>query len=312
MELLIAIGLLILGFTILIIGGEGLIRSSVSMAAKLKISPAVIGLTIVAAGTSAPEVATSFMASLKGSHDIAIGNIIGSNIFNILAILGLTSLIKVNSVDKNFLTFDLPALVVFTLVFAGVIYNQNISPIEGGFFFFLLTLFFILTVRRSRKSFNNNEDESLERLKNPVYDVFYLLFGLGALVGGAQMALKGGVQLGQIIGLSERVIGLTIISVGTGLPELATSIIATVRGRSDLAIANVIGSNIINTLGVPAVAIIPGIIPVAEHMANRDSYILLGVTLLFFAILQFNKGFLGHKSGALLLVGYMGYVYYLI
>ena len=312
MEVLTALGLLILGFIVLIIGGEGLVRSSVSVAAKLKVSPAVIGLTIIAAGTSAPEVATSFMASLRGAYDIAVGNIIGSNLFNILAILGVTSVIKVNSVNKGFVNFDLSALVVFTLIFAGFVFNQSISPIEGGIFFILLILFFAFTLRRSRQQFLHKDDnENLEKLKTWVHDMAYLLFGLVALIGGAQIALKGGVQMGQILGLSDRVIGLTIISVGTGLPELATSFIAAMRGRSDLAIANVIGSNIINTLGVPAVAVIPGTLPVEGHIAGRDSYLLIVVTLLLFIILQFNKGVLGRWSGVFLLVGYLGYIYYL-
>ena len=310
MELLTVLGLLVLGFTILIMGGEGLIKSSVSIAAKCRVSPAIIGMTVVAAGTSAPEVFTSFIASLKGSHDIAIGNIIGSNLFNILVILGLTSLVKRNLVDKSFVRFDLPALIFFTLVFAGVIYNRHISIIEGVFLGLLLALFLILTVYRSHKE--GHSDESLESLETPLHDILYLIFGFGALVVGAQVALKGGIELGQIIGLSERVIGLTIISIGTGLPELVTSIIAIIRNRSDLAIANVIGSNLINTLAVPCVAIIAGAIPIEEDMAGRDNYILIGVTLALFLILQFNKRALGRRLGALFIIGYLIYLYSLI
>ena len=315
MELLIAIGLLILGLAVLIIGGEALVQSSVSMAAKFKVNPAVIGLTVIAAGTSTPEIMTSFMAALKGSHDIAIGNIIGSNLFNILAILGITSLMTVNSVNKGFLNFDLSALVVFTFMFAGVVYNHSISSLEGGSFYLFLTLFFVLTIRRSRKNFNNKdseEDKSLEKLKTPIHDIVYLFVGLVALTGGAQMALNGGIQVGQIIGLSERILGLTIISVGTGLPELVTSIVATMKGRSDLAIANIIGSNIINTLGVPAIAILPGTISVEEHIAGHDTYILIGVTLLLFVILHLNQGTLGRRSGIFFFIGYLVYIYNLL
>lgn len=311
MELLTIIALLISGFTLLILGGDALVKSAISIASKFKLSPATIGLTLVAAGTSAPEIATSFMASLKGTHDIAIGNIVGSNLFNILAIIGLTALIKKNSVDQDILKFHLPVLVLFTFIFVGTLFNQSISLWEGLLFYPLLITFFILTIRRSHQS-SKEDQETLETLKTSLHDIGYLIFGISGLLIGAQMALKGGIQLGEAMGLSGRVIGLTIISVGTGLPEMATSMVATVRGRSDLAIANVIGSNIINTIGVPAISILTGPLFIDKSMARQDSYILIFFTLLLYAMLIINKGTVGRKSGFLLLASYITYLYCLI
>ena len=308
MELLTALIWVVVGFTTLVIGGESLVKASVSIAARFRIDPAVIGLTIIALGTSAPEIFTSLIASLKGVHNIAMGNIIGSNLFNILVILGVASLVKVIGVDKKLLNLDLLALILFTLVFTGAIYNQFISIGEGIVFFLLLTLFFIFTIRLSHRHVNQNP----KKLKKPLHDIIYLLIGFGALMGGAQMALKGSIQLGQIVGLSERVIGLTIVSVGTGLPELATSFVATLRRQNELAVANVIGSNIINTLGVPALAVIPGALFVEASLAHRDSYILLAITLFLFVVLKFNKGVLGCFSGVLFIGIYVGYLLCLI
>ena len=311
MESFTTIALLISGFTLLILGGDALVKSAISIASKFKLSPATIGLTLVAAGTSAPEIATSFMASLKETHDIAIGNIVGSNLFNILAIIGLTTIIKKNYVDQDILKFHLPTLVLFTFIFVGALFNQSISLWEGLLFYPLLITFFILTIRRSHKSSKENQ-EILETLKTPLHDIVYLIFGLSGLLVGAQMALKGGIQLGEAIGLSERVIGLTIISVGTGLPEMVTSMVATIRGRSDLAIANVIGSNIINTMGVPAISILTGPIFIDKSMAHQDSYVLIFFTLLLYAMLIINKGAVGRKSGFFLLTSYIIYLYRII
>ncbi len=295
-------------------------KASISIASRLKVSPTVIGVTVVAGGTSAPEIMTSFMASFKDVDDIAIGNIIGSNIFNILGILGLTTLIKTSFVERSFLNFDLYALLFFTFLFTVLIHDQNISGLEGATFLFLLMLFLGWTVHRSRqgppqevsKSEEGGKNENdMKVLKKPIYDISYMLFGLGALIAGAQWALSGGVSLGEAMGLSERVIGLTIISVGTGLPELATSLAATLRGWTGLAVANVVGSNIMNTLAVPAVASLSGSIHVGESLSWRDSYILIAVTLLLFAALQLSGGKLHRLWGSLFVMSYAGYIYYL-
>ena len=306
MEILVALFYLLSGFAILILGGEFLVKSAVSIAARLDVSPAVIGLTIIAAGTSAPELMTSILASLKGTNDIAVGNVVGSNIFNILAILGFAGLLKTNIVEKNMMKFDVPALILFSIIFLGFSYDNIIHRWEGILLLLAYIAFAYVAFKRSR--LDELADEEIAILKNWPTDLTYLTLGLVALVGGAHISLIGGESLGRIFGLSERVIGITIISIGTGLPELATSAVAAYRGQNQIAVANVIGSNIINTLVV--IGATSSILPLSVNpeILNFDMIWMFAVTVAIIPIFILNKYKIDKKLSFLLLSIYTVYL----
>ena len=310
MELAFAILKLIGGFALLIVGGEALVASAVSIAARFKISPAVVGLTIIAAGTSAPEMLTSVIAALEGTPDIAMGNVVGSNIFNILAILSVSAFLVTLKADRNTLRRELPVLILFSFLFYLSIQDQLVSRMEGGIAIFILIAFLGYTVMHSKK--HDSPTEGLSRLKNQLYEVGYLIVGMGALIGGAKLALDGGIDLGTIAGLSQRTIGITIISAGTGLPELATSAVAAYKGRNDIAISNVIGSNLMNTLGVTGMAALATPIAVSKELAGFDTYLMLAVTLLLWPALIIFKNRISRRLGVLMLLTYISYISLLV
>jgi len=314
MELFIAIVYLLIGFAILIYGGDYLVQSAVSIAARLEVSPAIIGLTIIAAGTSAPELMTSLLASQKGSPDIALGNVVGSNIFNILAILGVSSMLSKNKVPKSLLRFEIPMLILLTALFVYSLLDNQIQAWEGFVLIFFFVGFTYYAVQRARKrpQTNDNPTEELEKLKNWYHDLGYLIAGIAGLVGGAQLALIGGADIGRIAGLSERIIGITILSVGTGLPELATSAVASLKGQDDIAISNVIGSNIMNTLLVVGATSAIRTIPVSNEILNHDVIWMTFATVSLLPILILNKRAIGRRLGAAMTLSYIAYISSLI
>ncbi|MCB0356900.1 MAG: calcium/sodium antiporter [Bdellovibrionales bacterium] len=307
MEFLFPIFMIILGFVILLSGGEFLVKSAVSIAARLKISPAIIGLTIIAAGTSAPELVTSLFASLKNAPDVAIGNIVGSNIFNILAILGFASLIKPNRVDIDFMRIEIPMLIICTILLIGFSWDLKFEQIEGVLSLFVLAVLFYISIYRAKKVEFEAADE-IQILKSPWLDAGFLLLGIAALVGGAHLALENGIVLGRLLGLSERIIGITIISIGTGLPELATSVVAAYKGHNDIAIGNVIGSNLVNTMGVAGVATSFKTLEISEELAHFDTLILLAVTIFLFVIIFLSKQIINRAMGLLFIILYIAYI----
>jgi cation:H+ antiporter len=311
LEILIAALQLVFGFGLLIFGGDALVKAAVSVASRLSLPPALIAATIIAGGTSAPELMTSVLAAVKGSPDIAIANIIGSNIFNILAILGISALILPNIIDKQTSNFDYPTLVLACILMISLGWDLDYSRYEGIIFIAALIGFLLLTFRKGIATEIDIEDE-IEILKSPFLDAWWLFLGLLGLLGGAQLALDGGVFIGQWFGLSERVIGITIISVGTGLPELATSAVAAYRGRSDIAVANVIGSNIMNILAVIGAAAITRPLGFSRELINPDIWVMFAATLILIPFMVSNKKRIGKPVGAGFLALYIGYVVYLL
>ena len=310
MDYLIALGLIAGGFITLIFGGDGLVKSAVSLAARLKISPAIIGLTIIAAGTSAPEAVTSLVAALKGSADVAIGNVVGSNIFNLMAILGVAALIKPFIAPKELFKYEFPVLIGSSLLLLWLCWDQQVTAIEGGIFLIVLfaTLFWSLKLAATQEV----PDDEISKLKTPAHDFVYLVAGCGALVLGANLALEGGVQLGRLFGLTERVIGITILSVGTGLPELITSVVASMKGRNDIAVANVIGSNLMNTLGVTGLAGTIAPMAISKDLVHFDMLAMVIVTILGFVAIALNKYHFRRGQGLVILFAYCLYLYQLI
>lgn len=312
-SLLQAFGLLVIGFTILIYGSDLLVKTSVSLALRLKVSPAIIGLTIVALGTSAPELITTLIATYKNAPDIALGNVVGSNIFNILAIVGIACLLRPNKVNQQILNFDFPVLLLCTGLFLWIAWNGQVSRLEGGLFALGLVAYIVSTIWLSRRKGNPPSPDLEASSRGLIHDVSFLGLGFIALLGGAHLALEGGVWMGTLFGLSERIIGVTIISVGTGLPELATSAVAAYKGRTDLALANVIGSNIANTLGIVGMAALLTPLAASPQIVQKDSiWMMAGTLAVFILILLGRKHTLGRMAGGLCALTYVVYIGFLI
>lgn len=313
MDWLLSLVFLTSGFGLLLIGGDTLVKAAVSIAVKTKIPPATIGLTIIAAGTSAPELFTSILAVFRGSESIALGNVVGSNIFNCLAIVGVASLIQPNRIMPQALKWELPFLIFATVLFWGLSTNAWLSRIDGGLMLAVLFGFMFFSLKRARKKgIDEGDREEIEALSHGWKDAAYLLFGLAGLLGGADLALRGGVLMGQLLELSERVIGVTIISIGTGLPELATSAVAAYRGRDDIAIANVLGSNMMNTLAVLGTVALIHPLEVSEKIMTTDFYWMLGATIILIPLFLNKERIIKRPPATVLIVGYISYILFLL
>lgn len=248
---------LIGGLILLVLGAEGLVRGAVKLAARFGISPLIIGLTVVAFGTSAPETAVSIQASLNGSGDIAVGNVIGSNIANILLILGLSALVAPLLVSRQLVRLDVPVMIGAGVLTFALAWNGSVSRADGCILLgclLLYTAFLVIASKREKRRPGADEfaiEYSQEEKAKPldwIFQLLLVLFGLGVLIAGSNLLIEGAVALARSLGLSELVIGLTVIAIGTSLPELATSLLAVYRGERDIAVGNVVGSCIFNLL----------------------------------------------------------------
>lgn len=245
------------GLVLLALGGEALIRGAVSVARLTRLSPAVIGLTIVAMGTSLPELSVSVVAALEGRSDIAVGNVVGSNIFNVAAIVGLTAVVLPIRVHLTAVKLEWPFMFTALCVCLLLARDGRLDRLEAGFFLIALVLFAAYTIRVARTALTASDQAELadevQRLtlaRRLAVDVGLIVLGLALLVAGGRLLVSGAVTIAQVAGLSERVIALTIVAAGTSLPELAASAVAARRGHPDIALANVIGSNVFNALGI--------------------------------------------------------------
>lgn len=286
--------LLLGGFAALLVGAEGLVRGAVGLAERFGISPLVIGLTVVAMGTSAPEIAVSVGASLQGQGDIALGNVIGSNIFNVLFILGISALITPLVVQQQLVRLDVPLMIVVSLLVWMLSLDDQLGVIDGVLLFggvIAYTIFLVVQSRREDKievqaeyavEFDEVQQEVARNQPGRVpVQIMYLLGGLAMLVLGADWLVEGAVTLARSFGISELVIGLTVIAVGTSLPEVATSIVAALRGERDIAVGNVVGSNIFNIMAVLGLAAIvaPEGIPVRAAVQQFDFPVMIAVAV---------------------------------
>lgn len=304
---------LIGGLVGLFLGGEGLIRGSSSLALKVGISPLVVGLTVVAFGTSSPELLVSLKAALMGSSSIALGNIIGSNIANIALILGLAAVIRPLQVHANVIKREIPIMIGVSLLLVFFLIDDTVGFIEGLIFVILLIAYTIVNIFLSLKENKEIEKEFEEGLKSKLNiptAVLFIIAGLALLFFGADLFLKGAVSLAKFFNVSDAIIGLTVVAVGTSLPELFTSIVATIKKESDIAVGNAVGSNIFNILSILGISAI--IIPIKS---DQISYFDLGVMLAAaFILLPLSySGFrISRLEGFLLLIGYFVYVFLLI
>ena len=309
---------LILGLFMLAIGGEFLVKGSVSLALRLKISTLVVGITVVSFATSAPELLVSIDAALSGYPDVSLGNVIGSNISNIGLVLGLTALIfPLNVTDDTYKT-NYPMLLGVSLFFVLLIYQfQAIQFWMGALFVLTLLVFVFIILRRSRKKVVQaaQNDEFLEQVKSyPVWkSTTYLILGGLALYYGADFLINGAITIARVWGVTERVISISVIAIGTSIPELAASIIAAVRKEESLAIGNLLGSNIFNVLAVLGITSLVTDLPVGdEKILTKDIWIMLGFVLLLYPVMRvYSKSTINRFEGCLMLLAYIAYIYFL-
>jgi len=299
----------ILGLIALIWGAEILVRSSSKLAASLGVSKLVIGLTVVAFGTSAPELAVGIEAGLMNQPDILMGNVIGSNLTNTLLILGLASLIIPLEVHKNLIRFDLPVMITSTLLLILLSLNNIITFWECAFLFLCLLIYLYALVRFSGKT-RLTEEETV-KAGSPWKSGLLSIVGLVMLIFGARWMVGSATIFAEKAGVSELLIGLTIVAVGTSLPEIVTSILAAVRGEKDLAVGSIVGSNILNILSVIGISglFISGI-PVQDSLLQVGYIILMAVSVLCFPIF-FTGRRIKRIEGAIFLSSYILYLFYL-
>ena len=313
--------LVLAGLALLVGGGEALVRGASGIALLAKVTPAVVGLTIVAAGTSMPELVVSLQSAIEGSPGIAVGNVVGSNIFNIAAILGLTALIRPLRIQGNTVRLEWPVMMLAAFQFHLLARDGSVDRLEGGFLFTALVAFIAYAVWLGRKSAAPGEKEGFEELATASFgrtgnravtlNIVAVLLGIGLLAGGSMALVRGAVGVSSALGVSDTVIGLTIVAAGTSTPELVTSIVAAWRGRDDIAVANVIGSNIFNVLGIAGTTALVHPLPVPAEILARDNWWMLGASLLLFPLMKTGLR-VNRVEGAVLLAGFATYMAILV
>ena len=302
--------LLILGFAVLVVGGEFLVKGAVGIARNLEISPLVIGMTVVSFGTSAPELLVSLQAAAEGSPEIAIGNVIGSNIANLALVLGLTVLIFPIIVERQTKVIDWPVMMLATILFYVFLFDGVLERWEGLVFFSLLVTFLTWLIRRSRKESKLKIEEYVG--KDPILlTIGYLILGLIGLYFGSEWFVKGAIQIAKYLGMSNAVIGVTVVAFGTSVPELVVSCIAAYRKQSDISIGTLIGSNIFNIMAVIGLTSIVSPIGLKSVDTSQflyfDMYWVAGIALALLPMLYFGAKF-GRLKGVMLLTSYIVYI----
>lgn len=305
MNIFIAIALLIVGFVMLTKGADWFVDGSSALAFRLGIPQLVIGLTIVAMGTSAPEAAVSITSALKGNEGITVGNVVGSNIMNILLILGIASAIVPLAVQKSTRMIEIPYMIAITVLFGVLGYTgEMVTRVEGGILWiaFLIYLGYLLWMAKKGKE-DNEPDEKQKSL--PV-QLLMILVGLICIVLGSDFVVDGATEIAKVIGISDRIIGLTIVAFGTSLPELVTSIAAARRGNADIAIGNIVGSNVFNILFVAGTSALISPI-VFESKFVLDTAVATATAVLLLVCVCNKEGKLKRSGGIIMLAAYAAY-----
>ena len=311
MILLMQLGLLILGFIMLVKGADWFVDGCANIAHAFGIPQMIIGLTIVAMGTSMPEAAVSIAAASKGTADIAVGNIIGSNIINILVILGLSAVFVALKIDRQSYRIDMPFMIFITiLLFALGYFDGTLSHIDGIVLSAIFTGYLYFLYRTTRKNRADKSERPHTDGKTLLKYLAFILVGGVVVVLGSNIAVDAAVKIATIAGLSEKFIGLTIVALGTSLPELATSVTAARKGNADMAVGNVVGSNIFNILFVLGISSLIVPIPFASGFFVDSMIALLAAVLLWLISLKYRKT--GRLSGITFLLIYGGYLAYLL
>ncbi len=328
MTLFLKILILVVGFVLLVKGADWFVDGAAGVAGKLKVPELVVGLTVVAFGTSAPELSVSITSAIQGAADLTVGNVIGSNIINILLILGLTAVVHEIPVHKNSLRIDLPFLIAVSLLFAVVGYaGRQLGRIDGGVLFALLILYVGFLIRqalaeRKKAIADGVEEEAEEEPKGKIrawyarmcgrawFLIVITIVGLACVIWGSDFVVDSATYIAQTLGIDERIIGLTVVAIGTSLPELVTSVTAARKGKTDIAVGNIIGSNIFNLLCVAGFTSL--LFPLEFSLSfTVDALIALGATVLLAVLSYLPKHKIGRGGGVLLLVCFAGYFAYL-
>ena len=306
--------LIIAGFALLLFGGESVVRGSVALAQRLGISPLIVGLTIVGFGTSLPEMVVSVNAALVGSPGLAVGNVVGSNIANILLILGVAAIIAPIAVSPGAVKRDLLGMSAVTLVYVGLGMSGQIVFWQGALMLIALMSYIGFTVWHDNKSNDEvaelHREEAAEMGTIPLRTVSIagiIIVGLFAVVVGAEWLVTGATTLAVEFGVPEEVIGLTVVAIGTSLPELATSIVAAYRGHSDVCVGNVLGSNLFNLFGITGVTAMFTPLPFSNKIVSFDLWILLAVTALIIPFMLSGRR-INRLEGSILLALYVGFI----
>jgi cation:H+ antiporter len=303
--------LLVGGLVILWKAADMLVAGAVGLAQQFGISPLIIGLTIVAMGTSAPEVAASIAAAVRGAGDIAVGNVYGSNIANLALVGGLVALIRPISIQKQTMRREIPAMLIVALLLWPVLHNLSLSRMESvGLLavFFALIWVTVYSAKREAAAQQNNNTGTPEQ--HGTKHIIFVIIGLAGLAIGAEMTVRGAVVIGKQIGLSEAVIGLTIVALGTSLPELATCVVASIKAQHDISIGNLVGSNIFNTLLVTGTAGTIRPFEIVERLAaGSDYWIMIAVSAAFTVFAVVGKRTISRLAGSVLLLIYIVYMF---
>ncbi len=319
MTVLTAVGLLLLGLVLLAGGGEALVRGATAIARLAGVAPAVIGLTVVAIGTSLPELVVSLFAALEGQPEIAVGNVVGSNIFNVVGVLGITAMITALPVQGNAVKIEWPFMFVVSCLTVLLVRDGLLDRLEGGLLVVSLVAFTWYIIRLARQEVTGAEAAefasavSARTLPSGSFGMALatVVAGVLLLVVGGRALVTGAVELARIAGMSERVIGLTVVAIGTSMPEVAASVVAAVRGRTDVAIANLLGSNIFNLLGILGITALIHPTVVSPAIRNSDMLWMLATSLLLFPVLRTGMR-VTRLEGAILLAIYVVYVALLV
>ena len=316
MEMIFQLLLLVLGFVFLVKGSDWFVDGAAGIATKFGIPQLIVGLTIVAMGTSAPEAAVSITAAMNGSADITIGNIVGSNILNVLIILGLSAVVFPLTVDKDTIKFDIPVTIFATLLLIFLGKDGNITRIDGIILLAIFVTYLLILIRKAKKSQTQNtevisEENADEKPKSMIMLLVMILGGLAMVILGSRFVVISASFIARIFGLSERFIGLTIVALGTSLPELFTSVVAASKKNCDIAIGNIIGSNLFNILFVVGLSSL--IIPVPFASAFRIDSLIALVSVAALLLFCLPKKRLSRFAGAIFLISYVAYfVFWLV
>lgn len=312
---------LIAGLALLVFGGEALVRGASALALLARVPAAVVGLTIVAAGTSAPELVVSLQAALQGNPGIAVGNVVGSNIFNAAAILGLAALLRPLCIRGNTVRLEWPVMMLAAVQFHLLARDGTLDRLEGSFLVLAMAAFTAYTVWVGRGSVAAVEQREFEEQLGPLQPVpgrrstgaawarqaATVLVGIALLGGGSTLLVGGAVGLAEALGVPEVIVGLTVVAAGTSLPELVTSVVAALRGQDDIAVANVVGSNVFNVLGIAGCTALVHPVPVPAVIIEEQDWWMIGVSLLLFPLMRSGMR-IGRLEGALLLAVFAAFL----
>lgn len=305
---------IVLSLALLYFGAEWLVRGGSDLAGRLGLTPLVIGLTVVAYGTSMPELVVSTKAALAGQGDIAVGNVVGSNIFNVCIILGLSALVHPLRVKMQLIRIDAPIMIAVSFVLLGVLWDSRVSRWEAGALLAGIVVYTVMNLRLARKETSAAvAQEFSEALPKPTgslwRDFAFIALGLGVLVLGSRLLVSNSVSLAKLLGVSEAVIGLTIVAAGTSMPELATSVVAALKKQPDIALGNVIGSNLYNILAILGASALLSPLH-APGIKMLDVYVMLGTSVALLPLI-WSRFVVTRWEGAALAAVYGGYLFYL-